>query len=392
MRTTTFRTAIRIAAASTTVGLVSMLGAGAASALAINPIGPTNPGGPIGPIHPIKPPVSTTGGLSGTVTTSTCTATPSVYVSDASMGTYAAVTQASPGVWHYSASGLPPGVATVRPTGGMCSLGHWAETSATVGIQAQILSLAPELDFVMPTKVTTVDGDLIAAAADSLLSGLKVHLNDYGPQHANSHQANNSSYVALGAISQAFNIPESANNMKVCGLSVCPSLGHADFYVNDLNLSSMAFAWTASGTLQATASFESAGNEIKGFYTNAAIGENDDMMPDANIDNAQVTMSLVPASDGQGGVTFVAAGTPTFSGTVQATGPCSVLGWDWCDSLTGYKSTISNAFSTAATAAVDSPAVQRLISQQIRPQLTALGVGYVTGVAVDGYNVELGQN
>jgi hypothetical protein len=251
-------------------------------------------------------------------------------------------------------------------------------------VPPQIIASAPQLTYVMPAHTRTIDGFLIAAGAQSKFSDLKLHLNDYGPQHGNSHQAENTSYLSTGSTHLTFNIPEVAYNMK---LFLCPTFGHADYYVNDMNLSTTAFAWTDAGTLQMTASFESAGSELKGFYTNALVGETDSAMPDADINNATVTISLLPVADGAGGITFEVSGPPTFQGTIQAGGPCSVFGWDWCDSLTGYKGTISSAFSNAALAALNSSAVQHEISTQVRPILTSLGIGNVTGISVQGDDV-----
>ena len=366
-------------------GLLTGLGAVAASAATTR--------APIGcPACPSRG--NNDGAVTGTVDLSTCPATPTVFVTSDGVGVDATTTQSSPGVWTYFAGSVPPGEASVSASisGGACSLGHWVSSNTTVDVPQLTIVSAPELDYVMPAATTTIDGGLIAAGARSKFADLKLHLNDYGPQHGNSHQLDNGSYLSTGSTHQTFTIPEASYNMKLCSYSFCPSLGHGDFYVNDMNLSSTSFSWTSNGTLQLTAGFESAGREIKGFYTNSAVGETDDAMPDANIANATVTVSLVPVADGSGGVSFAAVGTPTFTGNVQATGACSVLGWDWCNSVTGYKATIQSAFGSAALSAINSPAIQSEISAQVRPLLDELGIGYVTAVVVSGYNVTIASN
>jgi hypothetical protein len=372
-----------LATLTAAAGLVTAIGVGSASAATT-----THPS--VTSITCMKcitpPPPSNNGAVSGKVNMTTCTAAPKIFVSSGATGQYASVTSTGNNTWNYFAGNVSPGTATVYPSNG-CPLGQWSPASVSTYVPPQIIALAPQLAYTMPAHTKTIDGLLIAAGAQSKFSDLKLHLNDYGPQHGNSHQANNSSYLSTGSTYLPFNIPEVSSNMKLCSSFLCPSLGHADYYVNDMNLSSTSFAWTDAGTLQMTVSFESAGRELKGFYTNGLVGETDDAMPDADINNATVTIALMPVADGAGGVTFEVSGTPSFQGTIQATGACSVFGWDWCDSLTGYKGTISSAFSNAALAALDSSAVQHEISTQVRPILTSLGIGNVTGVSVQGSNV-----
>ena len=373
---------IRLAAATVAVGVVTALGTGGAFALGVKPsIQITRPG----------PPLSVDGGIFGTVDVSSCPMVATVEVTDGAVSVAADLTLSSPGVWSYNVGSLPAGNAVVTPTaGGGCPFGSWSPASVSVYVPASTLVPAPEIEYVVP-KVTTVDGNALAAGVASKFADLKLHLNDYGPQHGSTHQLANSSFVSTGSTYQTFNIPEASYNMKLCSYSFCPSLGHANFYVNNVNLQYATFSWTASGQLQMTVDFAPAGRGIKGFYSNGAVDDTDGLMPDAEILDASVTVALVPVADGAGGVSFVTAGPATFTGDIQATGSCSALGWDWCDALFGYKATIATAVDNAALSAIDSPGVQSDISANVRPILDQFGIGNVTGVEVAGTNVLIAE-
>ncbi len=384
---TVSRVLARCAAATLTTGIVAAMGVGTASALAIIPV--RGPGVPI-----TIGPINGNGGLTGSLFMSTCKATPTVLVTAPGVSSYATLTTAGGNIWTYSVGGLPNATATVHPSVDpvACPFGQWSSLNTAVYIPANVMATAPDIDFILPAKVTTIDGGLIAAGARAKFSDLQLHLNNFGPRHGNSFQLDNSSFFKSGTTNQTFTIPEASINMKLCSYFFCPSLGHALFYVKDMNLSSTSFVWTDAGNMQMTVKFESSGREIQGFYSNSTTGSvSDALMPDAEINDASVTVTLLPVSDGAGGVTFVATGTPVFNGTIQATGPCSVSGWDACDALFGYKSTISSAFANAATATINSPAIQAEIAHQVRPLLDSAGIGYVKGVYVSGYNVTLSE-
>ncbi|HEY3833763.1 MAG TPA: hypothetical protein VGO03_15810, partial [Acidimicrobiia bacterium] len=176
-----------LATLTAAAGLVTAIGVGTASAatnhIAIGCLQCTSP-----------PPPPTNGAVSGKVNMTTCTAAPKIYVSSGVTGGYASVTSAGNNTWNYSASNVTPGTATVYPSGG-CPLGQWSPASVSTYVPPQIITLAPQLTYTMPAHTKTIDGLLIAAGAQSKFSELKLHLNDYGPQHGNSHQANNSSYL-----------------------------------------------------------------------------------------------------------------------------------------------------------------------------------------------------
>ena len=65
----------------------------------------------------------------------------------------------------------PPGNVSVRPWVDMfaCSTGHWAQTSVSVYVPQSTIVAAPQLDYVMPTKTTSVNGWLITAGVWSTL-------------------------------------------------------------------------------------------------------------------------------------------------------------------------------------------------------------------------------
>ncbi len=289
---------------------------------------------------------------------------------------------------HFTFPPLPTGNFTVTVTTPPCPYGVWNKTSETVHIAPTTVTVsAGTFTYTAPTKVTKVPTTLIEGAVRSTLSTTSMHLNDLGPVHGQSRQLDNSSSVTVGADTFAFTLPEARYALRVCVIW-CHTFADARFYVNDINLSSTSARWNTNG-LDVTLGFESAGREAKGYLTDSSLNgaPADDLMPDVNIDNASITTRLLPRAV-NGRLSYTAAYV-AFNGTVQATGPCDLLGFDPCDFFGSYKNDVKTGVQGGASTALNSAMVRSAIESQLASTLAGFGITTVTRVYVDGDNLVL---
>ncbi len=259
-------------------------------------------------------------------------------------------------------------VRRVEPDDG---LGH-------VGISTFPAS-AGTFTYTAPTHVTKVPTVLIEGAVRNTLNTMSMHLNNLGPAVGQSRQLDNSSSVTIGADSFAFSLPEEKYALRVCVIW-CHTFGEARFYVNDVNLNSRDVHWNGNG-LDVNLGFESSGREAKGFLTDSSLNGSpaDDLMPDVNIDDAKISTRLVPVA--LNGKLSCTATNVVVSGTVQATGPCDLLGFDPCDFFGSYKNDVKSGLQLGASAALNSAMVKAKVESQLASTLAAfLGITTVTRV------------
>jgi hypothetical protein len=259
----------------------------------------------------------------------------------------------------------------------VCPYARWSATSLSV--------LAPStttnFTYSGPALIKKVNGNILAATLQSKLSGVGLHLDDFGPQVGQSHQQDLASSLTWGGVSYPFTIPEIQYNLEKC-LIVCVDIGQARFYVNDMDLMSANFSWFGPNFLGKLA-FESGGREVQGWYTDATTGiVSDGLMPDVNIDNAQLTASFLPtAINGQ---LSYNVGSVTLAASIQATGGCDILGIDPCNFFTNYKARVATEIQNAVKAKLSDASVKKFAADALDVELTNQGMPVVDRVVVEG--------
>lgn len=331
---------------------------------------------------PIPPPTGTLS-ISGRVSLSNCPgASPSrVTVFAVSLSGAGGSARAS-STGTYRIEELPRGSYRVVPRldAGVCPYGAWNPSSR------QVLAPSTTANFTYngPSKVLRVPATLVAGALNSALQGTLLHLDNYGPMHGQSHQLDNGSFLRWGGITYPFTLPEIQYDLD-CGF-LCPDIGQARFYVDNLDLTSIAVGWS-SPSFRATLAFESAGREVKGWYTDATTGiESDSLMPDLNIDNGRLTAALTPVAEG--GRLSYRVGSVSLSASIQATGACD-LGWDVCDFFTSYKSRVKSEIANGVRAKLSASSVRGFAAAALDAFLTGLGMPTVNRVFIEGNTIVL---
>jgi hypothetical protein len=285
-------------------------------------------------------------------------------------------------------TGLPTGTYNVTVSNPACPYGVWSPTTASVHVLATTYPTpAGTFTYTGPTKVTKVPTLLVQGAVQSTLDTMNMHLNDLGPAVGQSRQLDNASSVSIGADSFTFTLPENKYALRVCVIW-CHTFGYARFYVNDVNLNSRTARWNTNG-LDVSLGFESNGREAKGFLTDSSLNgaPADDLMPDVNIDNAKISTRLIPrASNGR--LSYTATNVQ-FTGDVQATGPCDLLGFDPCDFFGSYKNDVASGVQSGASAALNSAMVRAKVEDKLASTLASFGITTVARVYVDGDNLVL---
>jgi hypothetical protein len=277
----------------------------------------------------------------------------------------------------YSITDLPAATYTVTPRldPGLCPYGAFSPTTRLAHAPATGVSFT----YNGPTKVLKLPATLVAAALNSAVQGTGLHLDDYGPMHGQSHQLDNGSFLRWGGITYPFTLPEIQYDLD-CGL-LCPDLGQARFYVDNLDLASISVGW-GSPSFRGTLAFESAGREVKGWFTDATTGiESDSLMPDVNIDNARLSVALTPIAEG--GRLSYRVSSVGLSANIQATGACD-LGFDVCDFFGDYKDTVKSAIQDQVRAKLSDPSVRAFAAAALDTFLTGKGMPTVNRVYIEG--------
>jgi hypothetical protein len=277
----------------------------------------------------------------------------------------------------YTITDLPPGrynvVAKLDP--GVCPYGAWSPTSQ------QVFAPRASVNFTYrgPSQVLRVSAPLVASVVNGALQNTLLHLDNHGPLHGQSHQLDNGSFLRWGGVSYPFTLPEIQYDLD-CGL-LCPDIGQARFYADNLDLTSLAVGWSRPSFV-ATLVFESNGREVKGYYTDATTGiVSDSLMPDVNIDNARLTAALTPIADG-GRLSYRVAGV-SLSANIQATGPCGFF-WDVCDFFSSYKAKIKSEIENAVRAKLSDSSVRGFVAAALDTFLTGRGMPTVNRVFIEG--------
>jgi hypothetical protein len=277
----------------------------------------------------------------------------------------------------YRITDLPAASYKVTPRldPGLCPYGAWNPTTR----QVPAPSTGVNFTYNAPTKVLRVPATLVAAVLNSTVQGTGLHLDNYGPMHGQSHQLDNGSFLRWGGISYPFTLPEIQYDLD-CGI-LCPDIGQARFYVDNLDLSSIAVGW-GSPSFRGTVAFESAGREVKGWYTDATTGiESDSLMPDVNIDNARLSVALTPIAEG--GRLSYRVSSVGLSASIQATGACD-LGFDVCDFFGDYKAKVKSAIQNGVRAKLSDPSVRGFAAAALDTFLTGRGMPTVNRVYIEG--------
>ncbi|MBD1833311.1 hypothetical protein H6F61_11630 [Cyanobacteria bacterium FACHB-472] len=131
----------------------------------------------------------------------------------------------------------------------------------------------------------------VATAFNVALSSTKIHLNSFGPKNGTSWHKN-SSYVQLpGGSKKLFPVTEYTFDIT--------NYRKLKYYVDDMNTSSIQ-ATINNSSIEATAQFESQGEEIKAKCIRRLFGKwNEcslDMERDIHLNNSILSMSLTPVA------------------------------------------------------------------------------------------------
>jgi hypothetical protein len=288
---------------------------------------------------------------------------------------------------NYRIVGLRAGTYKVVPRldAGFCRYGAWNPPGRQVAAPSSVASFA----YSGPSKVVRVSGPVVASALNAAVRGSQLHLDNYGPQHGQSHQLDNGSWLGWGGVKYPFSLPEIQYDLD-CGF-FCPDIGQARFYVDNLDMSSLTVGW-ASPALRATLAFESAGREVKGWYTfDSDISDSldttsDNLMPDVNIDNARLSVALTPVAEG-GRLSYRVASV-ALAANIQATGACD-LGWDVCNFFGDYKAKVKSAIESRVRTKLSDSRVRAFAAAALDKYFTDRGMPTVNRVYIEGNTIVL---
>lgn len=220
-----------------------------------------------------------------------------------------------------------------------------------------------------------ISGELLRGLVNALNNaamGTQIHMNNYGADD---------SYILLserlGGSELRFSFPTEVLDLD-CGF-LCPDLGDATFYVQDLNLESIQLEWQ-SPNLKLSLFFESNGREIKGFHSGSIASFGDNGIPDVEIDNARLDVYLeVVASNGR--LTYTVANT-AFNANIQATGPCNAFGVDICQGLFHYKDRVVSEIENNVRNRLNDQTTHDRVDNVIYPILDSLRLSSINIIDV----------
>jgi len=161
------------------------------------------------------------------------------------------------------------------------------------------------------------------------------------------------------------------------------NLGVARFHVNRIASRRADVAYVpAERTFQLRIRFEEDDREIKGYFSANGM-RFDDLVPDADVSQFEVTVHIKPyAFGGALGMPAFRAETPM---VVQARGVCDLNGWDLCDLLTSYKETVKARVRGGFLGAFNDAEAQATLGRTIATKLENLyriHMVYVTDVEI----------
>jgi hypothetical protein len=265
------------------------------------------------------------------------------------------------------------GTFVLKPTirAGVCPGGGFLPTSRTVTrIPSGGLTFAYG---VSPGEVRRIPARDLASQLNLVVGGTKMKLNNQGSQ---------SSFIEVAGNRVNFAIPKVTIDID-CG-TLCPDLGDAHFYVNDVNLRTADLDFDGPYFTLAF-QFEDSGREIKGYHNR--LGDNG--APDFQLDRAKLALSAVPKLTNSGGLTF-SFFAPKLTADIESTGGCNVAGIDLCNKILGTDRKIQKGVEKAALDALNGSTVQAALSAALRQYLRFLGIeGTLINVRMDGGDVLL---
>lgn len=249
-------------------------------------------------------------------------------------------------------------------------------TGASVSpVEKTVTDFPDSVAFSVQTPMTSHRIDLNSAVnlIDLVLNSLQLKLHNY---------QSNDSYIKIGGQTVPFTLPVARVDLD-CG-TVCPDVGDALFYANDIRLSDGSL--TLSGTtMLLRLAFESAGREIKGLHN--SLGDN--AIPDFEIQNMLISSNptFYVRGDGRMDLSFA---NVKMTGSVQSTGGCSPFGIDLCDAVLGTDGKIIRAFQSSAAGALNAQSIRNKIADLMTQYLTSRGInGRIAYYRFSGGNLEV---
>ena len=225
----------------------------------------------------------------------------------------------------------------------------------------------------MPTQTHRIDLGGAVNLLDLVLNSLEIKLHNY---------RSNDSFLKIGGMTLPFTMPPARVDLD-CG-TLCPDLGDALFYANDVRLNDAGLSLNGSA-LKLSLAFESAGREIKGLHNRLG----DDAIPDFEIQN--MVISSNPAfyvrPDGRMDLMF---SNVKMTGSVQSTGGCSPFGIDLCNAILGTDGKVIKAVEQSTSSALNATFVRNKIADLMTSYLSSRGInGQIVYYRISGGYLEI---
>jgi hypothetical protein len=185
-----------------------------------------------------------------------------------------------------------------------------------------------------------IKGTTFAAEVQQKMTGMQLKLNNHNSQ---------TSFVEVGGFQLRFDIPRTVVDID-CG-TLCPDLGDAHFYINDVNLQRGNLTFSGSELVLAL-TFEGSGREVKGYHNKLG----DDFVPDFQLNNLKLTFNARPVLR-DGGMALAFA-NPRMDANVSSTGGCHVGGIDLCNKVFGSNRKIQKSVESSALNALNGNQIQ----------------------------------
>jgi len=208
---------------------------------------------------------------------------------------------------------------------------------------------------------------------DQSLATTKMKLNNHKVQ---------SSFIEVGGRRLGFQIPRTVIDID-CGL-LCPDLGDAYFYLNDINLKRADLRYDGGGNFALVLEFDDVGREIKGYHSK--LGDNG--VPDFNM--RSIRLDVFGKLIANGGRLTMQFSRAHLNADIQSTGGCNIVGIDICNKLFGSSRKIQKATEAAAVSAMNNGLVRLGIGLATQSYLRSVGIeGTIQSVQIQGNDLIL---
>jgi hypothetical protein len=210
---------------------------------------------------------------------------------------------------------------------------------------------------------------------NTLLQSARLRLHNYHSQQ---------SFVQLAGVQLGIQINPAVVDID-CG-TLCPDLGDALFYLNQIDLTSASMQQVGT-SLRMSMGFEDGAREIKGIHSSLG----DDGVPD--FDMRQISLLI----DGrvvvnQGGLSLYFS-NPKFNAQIDSTGGCHIAGIDLCNKIFGTDRKIQTGVEASAMSALNSAAVQAGLKLAFQRMLQSEGVnGTIVRATIVGTDLVVEYN